>query len=192
MSTNVAPRLPSSIDRRGFLRASGGGAAAVALASLLPAGCAANYPQAAADDVALTALSPKEYAVARAVAEALLVDVPVEAATVAATMDRELTAVGDPVRGDMKTVLALLQHLTFLSGHLRRFTELDVDERLACLSGWGTSRLALRRAVYTAVRGFTHYFAYTRDATRALTRFPGPWPERLSIPAHPVDFGDVV
>jgi hypothetical protein len=185
------PAAVTELDRRGFLRSTAGGGAAIALASLLPAGCAADYPQAERDGVSLKALSDKEYAVARAAAEALLVGVPVEPATVAAAIDAELAAVGEPVRGDMKTVLGLVEHLTFLGGHVRRFTALDPADRLANLRGWSRSRFALRRGAFRAMLGFTSYFAYIRPETRAITRFPGAWPEHVTVPPTPIDFGDI-
>jgi hypothetical protein len=184
--------MTDDLTRRGFLRASAGGAAAAAFASALPAGCARDYPQASADGVALEALTAKEYAVARAAAEALLPDVPVDPATVAQGIDRELALVGDPVRADMKSVLGLIEHLTFLSGHRRRFTALSPGQRRANLQGWSRSRFALRRGAFQAVRGFVNYFAYIQPETRSLTRFPGSWPER-GVTAHVpvVDFGDI-
>ncbi|MBI4409031.1 MAG: hypothetical protein HY561_04950 [Gemmatimonadetes bacterium] len=181
----------AALDRRGFLRRAAGGSAAIALASLLPAGCAADYPQARSDGVTLRALSEKEYAALRAAAEALLADVPVPPARVAATIDSELALIGDPVRADMKTVLGLVEHLTFLSGRLRRFTDLSVPARLSYLEGWARSRFNLRRAAFQALKAFVFFFAYSENATRALTGFPGPWPERAQIPAYPVDFGEI-
>ena len=169
-----------------------GGASAIALASLLPAGCNRTYPQSDRDNADLKALTPKEYAVARAAAEALLVDVPVSATTVAKRIDQELAWVGDPIRTDMKTVLALFEHLTPLGGRGRRFTELTPAQRLAYLRTWRDSRLQLRRAGYQALKGFVYYFAYVDDATRGVTRFAGPWPERMKLPITPVDFGEVV
>lgn len=183
--------LPPGIDRRGFLRMSAGGTVAIAAASFLPSACAADYPIASQDGVRLLALSEKEYAVARAAAEALLIGVPVDAAAVARTIDHELSLIGDPIRSDMKTVFALLEHLTILGGHLSRFTTLHPDARLAYLRGWGRSRMKLRRGAYGAVRAFVYFFAYTHDATRPLTGYEGPWLERVRIPAYPIDFGEV-
>ena len=186
--TNPGPPL----DRRGFLRTTAGGAAAAALASALPAGCARDYPQSGADGVTLQSLSEKEYAVARAVAEALLVGVPVEPGAVAAAIDRELALVGDPVRADMKSVLGLIEHLTFLGGHRGRFSTLSPGQRRANLQSWARSRFVLRRGAFQAVRGFVNYFAWIRPETRALTGFEGSWPEKgVPIPATPVDFGEV-
>lgn len=182
--------LPPGIDRRGFLRTAAGGTAAAALASLLPAGCAPDYPQAEADGVQLQSLSPKEYAVARAAAEAMLLEVPVPPARVVARIDRELALVGDPVRHDMKLVLRLLEHFTWLGGRLSRFTALEPPARLRYLEGWGGSRFNLRRAAFGAVKAFVYFTAYSEDATRALTGFPGPWPGRIRVPAYPVDFGE--
>lgn len=183
--------LPPGISRRGFLRSTAGGGAAIALASVLPAGCSDRYPAADSDGAELEALTAKEYAVARAAAEALLVDVPVEPAVVARRLDRQLAGVGDPVRSDMKTVLGLLEHLTFLDGRVRRFTELAPEQRLHYLRGWGRSRFNLRRAVFQATRGFIYFFTYADDATRPITGFKGAWPERYGFPAYPVDFGEV-
>src|SRR5688500_13710038 len=106
----------SPLDRRGFLRVTTGGATAIAIASLLPAGCAPDYPQAGSDNIELKSLSEKQYAVARAAAEALLIGVPVTATTVAMRIDQELSWVGDPITTDMKTVLTLLEHATILGG----------------------------------------------------------------------------
>lgn len=190
-ASDPALRIPPALDRRGFLRGSVGGVAAAAVASVLPAGCARDYPQSSEDGVALHALTAKEYAVARAAAEVLLAGVPVAPRDVAAAIDAELAVAGEPMRSDMKTVLGLIEHLTFLGGHGRRFTGLSPAARLANLRGWSRSRFNLRRAAYQALRGFVLYFAWIRDETRAVSGFAGPWPERLSIPATPVDFGEI-
>jgi hypothetical protein len=179
------------VSRRGFLRTAAGGTAAVAVASLLPAGCGRAYPQAAAAGVRLQALSEKEYAVARAAAEALLPGVPVSPDLVAAGIDAELAVAGDPMQTDMKTVLTLMEHGPALALRPRRFTALSPTARLAVLDSWARSRLNLRRAAYQALRGFVVYFAYTQDRTRSQTGFPGPWPERIAIPPYAVDFGEI-
>jgi hypothetical protein len=181
--------MPPPLDRRSFLRTTAGGTAAIAAASLLPAGCTRDYPQASADGAELQSLTEKQYAVMRAAAEALLVGVPVEPAAVARRVDRELALAGDPMRTDMKTVLGLIEHLTPLGGNFRRFTALAPERRLAYLRGWARSRFELRRAAFQAVKGFVHYFAYIDDRTRPLTGFEGPFPERFAIPAYPVDYG---
>ncbi|HSJ05488.1 MAG TPA: hypothetical protein VK936_02225 [Longimicrobiales bacterium] len=162
---------------------------AVAAAAIVPAGCGRSYPQAAA--VSLQVLSPKEFAVARAAAEALLPGVPVDPGAVAAAIDTELAIAGEPMRSDMKTVLSLMEHGTVLSFRRRRFTTLSVEARLAVLDDWARSRFNLRRAAYQALRGFVLYFAWIDDATRTVTRFPGPWPERVQVPVYPVDFGGI-
>ena len=180
------------MNRRGFLRSTSGGAAAISVAALLPAGCARTYPQASRDNADLKALTAKEYAIARAAAEALLVGLPISATTVAKRIDQELAWVGEPIRTDMKTVLGLMEHLTLLGGRVKRFTELKPNQRLAYLRTWRDSSLQLRRAAYQALKGFVYYFAYIDDATRPLTGFNGPWPERSKLPVKPVDFGEVV
>jgi hypothetical protein len=185
------PRIGNGLSRRGFLHSAAGGTAAAAVASVLPAGCTRHYPQARDADVRLQALNEKEYAVARAAAEALLPGVPVSPDAVAAGIDAELAIAGEPVRSDMKTVLTLMEHGPLLALRPRRFTALPPAARLAVLDHWATSRFNLRRAAYQALRGFVVYFAYTDDRTRAITGFPGPWPEKLPLPVYDVDFGEV-
>ena len=182
---------PVGIGRRGFLRATAGGGAAIAFASAMPPGDLRAYPASAQDGVTLQALSAKQYAVAKAAAEALLVDVPVDPAAVAAAVDADLAAVGDPIRSDMRTVLTLLEHLTPLGLRLRRFTSLDPDARRAYLLTWARSRFNLRRAAFQATRGFLYYNTYLREETWAISGFPGPWPERFDFPVPPVDFGEI-
>lgn len=185
-----SPQLPPGVDRRGFLRTAAGGTVAVAIASMIPIGCAADYPDAPADE--LKALSPKEFAVLRAAAESILAGDISSPDWIARRIDRELALVGEPVRGDLKTVLTLLEHLTPLGGRFRRFTALAPAKRLQYLNGWRESRFVLRRAAFQAVKSFVFFFAYTADSTRELTGYPGPWSERYPIPAYPVDFGEVI
>jgi hypothetical protein len=183
--------MHQSMDRRGFLRTTAGGSAAIALAAWLPSGCAAEYPEARQDQTRLYVLTEKEYAVTRAAAEALVVGIPVSPGVVASRIDRELSIAGEPMRTDFKTVVGLMEHLTFLGGTTRRFTKLTPAERLAYLRTWKHSRFALRRGAYFALKGFVYYFTYSDPATRAHTRFAGPWPERFKLPIKPVDFGEI-
>lgn len=179
------------MSRRGFLRGVAGGTAAVAVASVLPAGCAPDYGELRADGGALQTLTPKEYAVARAAAEALLVGVPVSADVVATGIDAELALAGEPMLTDMKTVLSLMEHGPLLSFRRKRFTALSPEDRRRVLDDWATSRFNLRRAAFQALKGFVIFYAYIDDSTRPLTGFPGPWPERFAIPAYEVDYGEI-
>ena len=180
------------MDRRGFLRTTAGGTAAIALASFLPAGCAQEYPQATRDAVTLKSLTAKEYAITRAAAEVLAAGVPVAPGTIASRIDTELALAGQPMLGDFKTVLGLVEHLTMLGGRTRRFTELNPQERMKYLLGWSRSRFKLRRGAFYGLKGFVYFFTYTDPATRPITRFQGAWPERVTIAVHPVDFGPIV
>jgi hypothetical protein len=129
--------------------------------------------------------------VARAAAEALLVDVPVDPGAVARAVDTDLAAVGDPIRSDMRTVFTLLEHLTPLGLRFHRFTALGIDDRRAYLMTWARSRFNLRRAAFQATRGFLYFNTYLREETWPVTGFPGPWPERFEFPVPPVDFGEI-
>jgi hypothetical protein len=182
---------PGGVSRRGFLRGVAGGTAAIAVASVLPAGCAPAYPDRRADGRTLEVLTPKEYAVARAAAEAMLVDVPVSPDDVAGSIDAELALVGEPIVTDMKTVLSLMEHGPLLSFRRKRFTALTPADRREVLEDWATSRYNLRRAAFQALKGFILFFAYIDDSTRSLTGFDGAWPERFELPAYDVDFGGI-
>jgi hypothetical protein len=188
--TGMGPEA-AGLTRRGFLRGVTGGTAAVAVAAVLPAGCAPEYAERRPDGGALESLTPKEYAVARAAAEALLVGVAADPDVIAARIDRELAVAGEPMRKDMKTVLSLMEHGTVLSFRRRRFSALSADSRRGVLEDWARSRFKLRRAAYQALKGFVVFFAYIDDETRPLTGFPGPWREHIAIPAYEVDFGDI-
>ena len=180
--------IPTTLKgRRGFLRDVAGGGLAIAAAAWLPEDAAAY----AAPQRQLAALTPKEHAVARAAAEALLLGVPVDPTWVADELDREVALIGEPILSDMKTVLGLLEHLTILGGRFRRFTALDPDARLDYLNGWATSRFNLRRAAFQGLRSLIHFIAWAEDETRPLTGYQGTWPERFDFPAYPVDFGEI-
>jgi hypothetical protein len=163
----------------------------VAVASVLPAGCSPDYPERRGDGRTLVALSPKEYAVARAAAEALLEGVPVTPDSVAGSIDAELALAGEPMRTDMKTVLSLMEHGSLLSWRRKRFSALSAADRRKVLDDWATSRFNLRRAAFQALKGFIVFYAYIDDSTRPLTGFMGPWPERFALPIYDVDYGEI-
>src|SRR5690625_2578897 len=91
----MSSQLPPGVDRRGFLRTVAGGTAAIALASMIPGGCAADYPDAPADS--LRALSPKEFSVIRAASETMIVGLPVEPEVLALRLDEPLAPEREPV-----------------------------------------------------------------------------------------------
>ena len=183
--------LPPGIDRRGFLRSTAGGGLAIALASILP-GCNREAGAQGVRASDLRSLTLSEYETARAAAEALLVGGPdVDPGAIALRMDYELWAVGGAVEEDMRTVLQLLERLTPLGGRLRRFSQLDVEERLAYLHGWRNSRFNLRRASFNAIKSFVYFFAYSDPATWAYTGFPGTWPGRVRVAIPRIDFGEI-
>lgn len=182
-------QLPPGIDRRGFLRTTAGGGVALALASLLP-GCGRAADAQGSTD--LRSFTAAEFETMRAAAEALLLGgAAVDPAALAHRIDRELWLVGGAIEEDMRTVLQLLERLTFLGGRVRRFSDLDAEERLAYLHTWRDSRFNLRRASFNAVKSFVYFFAYSDPSTWAMTGFPGPWPGRVNVPVPAVDFGEI-
>lgn len=189
LPTDQTGSLPPGIDRRGFLRASAGGTLAIGLASLLP-GCGRSASVRGSVD--LRSLTEAEYETVRAAAEALMSGgAPIDPASIATRIDYELWAVGGAIEQDMRTVLQLLERLTFLGGRVRRFSELDPEERLAYLHTWRDSRFNLRRASFNAVKSFVYFFSYSDPATWRMTGFPGPWPGQVNVPVPAIDFGEV-
>ena len=182
--------LPPGMDRRGFLRATAGGGLAIAIVALLP-GCGRSGSAGGPGE--LRSLTEAEYETVRAAAEALLLGgAAVDPASIAQRIDYELWAVGGAIEEDMRTVLQLLERLTFLGRRTRRFSELEPAERLAYLHSWRDSRFNLRRASFNAVKSFVYFFAYSDPSTWRMTGFPGPWPGRFDVPVPSVDFGEVV
>lgn len=174
------------LDRRGFLRATAGGGLAIAVVSVLPGGLRATGAQ------GLKSLTRAEFDTAVAAAEALLAGTAIEARPIVERIDAELWAVGGAIEEDMRTVLQLIGRLTILGGHLRGFTELGPEARLAYLHTWRDSRFTLRRAAFNAIKSFVYFFAYADPQTWPLTGFPGTWPDRgVPVPARPVDFGEI-
>ena len=184
--------LPPGLDRRGFLRTTAGGGLALALASVLP-GCGRDATAQGVTGQDLRSLTLAEYETARAAAEALLIGAPdvIDPAAIALRMDYELWAAGGAIQEDMRTVLQLIERLTPLGGRLRRFSELDPQERLVYLHSWRDSRFNLRRASFNAVKAFVYFFAYADPATWPVTRFPGPWPGRVRVAVPRIDFGEI-
>lgn len=78
-------------------------------------------------------------------------------AGVPAYVDGYVAAVPGTVRLLMRALFLLVEHATLLwpapgRGGRRRFSKLTVEQRVAVLEGWRTSRLFLRRLVFTSLR----------------------------------------
>lgn len=110
----------------------------------------------------LRVLAPREAALLRAAAEAFYPPggpVPPSGAEVGipAYVDRYLAAQDPPTRRLMRLLFLLVEQATLVfpapgRRGWRRFSSLDVEQRVAVLRGWSESRLFARRLVFTSLR----------------------------------------
>jgi len=132
----------------------------------------------------LAVLTPEEYAVLCAIADricppagqgapgALALGVP-------ATIDAFLAAGPEPLQRDGKTVLFTVENAlvsALLLERTRPFTQLTAAEQDAALDAMRDSRLALRRAMFNALKGLCAGFYYADERTWARIGYPGPPP----------------
>jgi hypothetical protein len=134
---------------------------ALALLAALAARVLLGYPRPARP---AQVLSRAELATLAAAAEALLPKggpVPVSGgeAGVAGYVDRLVAASQPRQRWLMRALFVLIEHATLvfpapggISG-LRRFSSLRLEQQMAAMEGWRSSRLFPRRLVFTALRG---------------------------------------
>lgn len=163
------------LRRRTFLRLTG---IAVGL-GLSPTGCG-GVPETLAPARPLAVLTPRTYAVFTAAAMRL-----VGPAGTALIGDRtvDVGSLADAWLGRTPALAAPLGHglvlLEFgvwpLVGKLRPFTSLDGAGQDAVLAECMTSRSDTKRALFRGVRSLAMLTFYGAPATRALTRFPGPF-----------------
>ncbi len=128
----------------------------------------------------LRALSPKEFLIFDAAARRLVAsdgpDAPTaEAAGVALFADGYLARLDAGLRDDVRALLQLLEHGSWIF-RLRgsRFTHMSADEQDATLADWESSRLAVRRQGFQALRTLAFLGYYRDDRTWPLIGYSGP------------------
>jgi D-cysteine desulfhydrase len=128
----------------------------------------------------LRALSPKEYLVLQAVVRRMLAgdaaDAPTpEALNAALFVDGYLTKLDEGSRSDVRALLHLVEHGSgpFRFG-LTRFTHMTPDEQDATLRDWESSRLAIRRRGFQALKSMAMLGYWRADATWPLIGYTGP------------------
>lgn len=184
--------------RRGFLKKTLGGAALLAAAGVVP--LALRKTQLRAPRGPLQFFTPAEYSVFAAVAERVLAggtaDVPRELAGVlaarpAAPSPAELDVAGKadaflaPIDAtsakELKQLLALFDNALFSAvtgGPARPFTRMSPAEQDAHLERWATSRMAVRRTGFQALKRLSAAVYYGSPETYASVGYPGP-PDEL-------------
>ncbi len=177
-------------SRRGFLKKGLFGGLVLALGGgawlALKRGAQVELP------AGLAVLDARRYAVVRALVERLVparAGFPApEALGTAKAVDAILTLVDQTSRDELGQLLLLFENAlpNFLFG-LRTvpFTQMTPDEQLAVLDEWRTSRLAIRRTGYVALRTIVMSAYYGNPATWPAVSYPGP-PPGIHDPSAPV------
>lgn len=184
------------VGRRTVLRLGFAGAAVLSLgggvASWMTTGYASQLDPA---DVPI-ALSAKEFAVVRALVDALF---PGEdgfpaglAVGLAQRVDEEIWAANDYTRGALKDGLQVLEHLPPLYGYPHRFTALSRDARVAIFGKLLASRTNTIRQIAVALKQMTHLFYYANARVWPSIHYDGPFVPTPKPPASAIAYADLV
>jgi len=180
--------------RRGFLKKTIGGAALLAAAGAVP--LAFRKTRLREPRAPLRFFTPEEYSVFAAVAERVLArglaDMPPELATAAQRRPTPPSAAEVDVAGkadaflapldaasakELKQLLLLFDNALFslaTGGPPRPFTRMSPEQQDAHLERWATSRLAVRRTGFQALKRLTGAVYYSQPASYASVGYPGP------------------
>lgn len=167
------------ISRRRFLRNTLLGGALLGTAAVVGRHLS-GYHLHPATAAKLRALSPKEYLVLEAIVRRLVAtdaaDAP-SADSVGATLfiDGYLTRIDEGSRSDVRALIQLVEHGSgpFRLG-LSRFTHMSPDEQDATLADWESSRLAIRRRGFQALKTMAMLGYWRADAAWPLIGYTGP------------------
>ncbi len=137
-----------------------------------------------------------EYAVIAAIAARLIPPregfPSVDGVRVAFNADRVLARADASVRAELKQLIGLFENglTSFLfEGKTKPFTQLPPDAQDEVLRGWQTSRVALRRTGYDALRSLVYASYYGSPLTWAAVGYPGP-PQGFHDPTAPAWKGE--
>jgi len=167
----------ASLSRRGFLRLGAASAAFVALAQVRTVPAAA---QAAPPGPGPRFFAPRETEILTQLVERL-VDTgepgapSVRETRTIPTIDALCRGLDPALTGLLPAALRLFEWGPLLfDRRLARFTRLADAEKDASLRGWMTSRLALRRQAFLAVRNLALLGYYSQEETWPLVGYAGP------------------
>lgn len=173
------------LARREFLRRAVGGPAALAIASWLPSGCGGYQELVPSPQRAnLQFFDEKEFAIFQAVARRVVPDEEgwpsVDEVGVVAVIDEELASWRNepalsPVLDDLKLLLRLVEHGTWLDGHASRFTRLTPEAQDDVLASWDGSSIEVRRVGFQALKNLVVFAYYDDERTFAQLSYAGPW-----------------
>jgi len=170
-------------SRRGLLKKTVAGAALLAAAGSIPLALRRTKLRDLPKDRALQFFTPAEYSIWAAVADRVLAEenpsgAPTAAQVdVAAKADAFLAPLPDTDRKDLKALLALFDNALLSAlqgGPPRPFTAMSPGEQDAHLRRWQTSRLAIQRTGYQAMKRLCCALYFSAPETFAAVGYPGP------------------
>jgi hypothetical protein len=180
----IQPKIARVISRRRFLKRTIGGALLLGGAYVVGRQIG-RYSVEEAVARRLEVLSPKEYLVLAAVARRICASdggtpaMPTSDDTgVALFVDGYLARLEPHLRSDVKALLQLVEHGGFFRLRALRFTRMSSEEQDAMLADWETSRLAVRRQGFQALKTMCLLGYWRDDRTWAALGYTGPMVKR--------------
>lgn len=170
-----------ALSRRSFLRYSAVTAGLLALSRLRLVPALAAQSAAATE---LRVLTPHQAEVLTAIVERMVFTgadhMPAARDTPAiATIDQALLQLDPAVQSQVGWLLTLFQWgPPLFQFKLKTFTGLTPEERDSYLEGWATSRSAMRRLAFRALKNLSMLGYYSQDATWKGIHYDGPWAPR--------------
>jgi hypothetical protein len=167
--------------RRSFLRKTMGGAALLAVAGAVPVALRRTKLREAPKG--LRFFTAAEYSIWAAAADRVLAEekpsgAPLPAQVdIAARADAFLAPLPEGDRKDLKQLLALFDNALFSvlqGGPPRPFTQMSPEDQDAQLRRWQTSRLAIQRTGFQAIKRLCCALYFADPATYASVGYPGP------------------
>jgi hypothetical protein len=171
----LLPLLAPATTRRGFLRLAGATAALSALAQLrvLPAAALSPAPAGRFFDDEQTEILTQ---LMESMVESGLGDAPrVRDTRAVATVDALCSGLDPAITGVLPFALLLVEWSPVVfDWRPSRFTKLDAAAKEESLRGWSTSRLALRRTAFLALRNLCFMGWYSQPEVWRMIGYQGP------------------
>lgn len=183
-------------SRRRFLTLTIGGAAVVTVGGGVFRWFDGGYAAQLESSDTPVALTTKEFAVVRALVEALL---PAAdgfpsglAAGVHQRIDEELWSADAWTRSDMKNGLQLFEHATVLHGFAGRFTSLAPRARVAYVDTLLRAKPGALQQVAFALKEMAYLFYYVSPDSWRRIGYDGPWVREPKPPASSLAYRDAL
>lgn len=168
---------PSPITRRKFLGVGLAGGALLAIGGGVAAWFTAGYDALLSPTDVPIALSTKEFAVVRALIDALFPGghgLPSgNAIGLAQRVDEELWAASPKLRRQLKQGIQLLEHVPVLFGYPGRFTALSPSQREEVFTKLLRSNRRTYRQIAVALKQLTQLYYFADERTWRAIHYPG-------------------